>query len=303
MVVQVPEIPTRGGNVMAPPATAYAGGAVNILLAAARTGADAVHAGSIGTGPNGDLIRDALDAEGVAFTAPPVPDMDSAVCVVMVEPSAERTFVTTMAAERHITVESLATSDPRPGDLVCVSGYSLFEPTRDPLLQWLESLPREALVVLDPGEPFASMPPDVRHRMLALTDVWTSNAHEAESLVGVADPAASTGAVAAEISRHRDEPTAVIVRDGPRGCWVLTEGSTTHVPGFPQTPVDTNGAGDAHTGAMLGRFANGFGWVHSARWANAAAAIKVTRRGPATAPHAHEIELFLTTHDTALHSG
>lgn len=339
MVIEVPSLPPRGGNVMAPPATPYAGGAVNILLAAARTGAEAVHAGAIGTGPNGDLIRAALDAEHVAYSAPPVPDADSAVCVVMVEPTAERTFITTMAAERRITVESLATSEPRPGDLVCVSGYSLFEPTREPLLAWLESLDDDVLVVLDPGAPFAAMPEDLRRRMLVLTDVWTSNADEAAELTGVTDPAESVAAVAAEVARHRptpgadgtvrpapdapepprpnvatrtasDEPgtfrlhravagsTAVIVRDGAQGCWVHVDGDTTHVPGFPQTPVDTNGAGDAHTGAMLGRVAQGASWQDAARWANAAAAIKVTRRGPATAPRAPEVDAFLTSHNT-----
>src|SRR5512144_1743320 len=73
-VMEVPALPTRGGNVMASSYHRYAGGAVNILLAAARSGADCVHAGSVGTGPNGDLVRAALAAEGVAVSSPPVPD-------------------------------------------------------------------------------------------------------------------------------------------------------------------------------------------------------------------------------------
>lgn len=67
-------------------------------------------------------------------------DLDTGVCVVLVEPSAERSFVTTRAAERHITVESLGSNAPVAGDLVCVSGYTLFAPTREPLLAWLEGL-------------------------------------------------------------------------------------------------------------------------------------------------------------------
>ena len=46
-----------------------------------------------------------------------------------------------------------------------------------------------------------------------------------------------------------------VVRDGPEGCAVHVADTTTYVPGFPQTPVDTNGAGDTHTGALLAEVA------------------------------------------------
>ena len=64
--------------------------------------------------------------------------------------------------------------------------------------------------------------------------------------------------------------------------------------------VDTNGAGDCHTGVLLAEVAAGRGWVGAARRANAAAAIKVTRRGPATAPTAAEVDDFLRGKDHAL---
>ena len=185
LVVEVGAIPRRGGNVMAQSFTRYAGGSVSVLAAAARSGAEAVHAGAHGTGPNGDLIRDALAAEGVTLSAEPVEGADTAVCVVLVEPTAERTFVTTLGAERQITPESLGASEPVPGDLVCVTGYSLLEPTRDPLLTWLESLADGVRVVLDPGAAFAGLETSVRDRMLVLTDVWTSNAEEARELTGL----------------------------------------------------------------------------------------------------------------------
>ncbi|MDX5381338.1 MAG: PfkB family carbohydrate kinase, partial [Actinomycetes bacterium] len=184
VVVQIEALPERGGNAMARSRRHYAAGAVTILLAAARAGATAVHAGAVGTGQNGDLIRATLAAEGVTVSSPPVEGMDTGICVVAVEATGERTFITTMEAERHITVESLATSRPGPGDLVCVTGYSLFEPTREPLLAFLESLDDGVHVVLDPGDAFATMPEDVRRRALAVTDVWTSNSTEAWDVTG-----------------------------------------------------------------------------------------------------------------------
>lgn len=289
VVVEVPHLPPRGGNVHTPAAHRYAGGAVNILLAAARQGATAVHAGAIGTGPNGDLIRAALAAEGVAYSAPPVPDMDTGSCFVLVEPTAERTFITTLEGERHVTVDSLATSAPEPGDLICVSGYSLQPPTLGPLATWLGSLPDGVVIVLDPGAPFASLPREVREQMLQRTHVWTSNAQEAFELSGVVDAGESPAAVA----RMLPEDAVVIVRDGPNGCWVHRAGRTVYVPGFPQTPVDTNGAGDAHTGALVAEIALGTPWEEAARRANAVGAVKVTRQGPATAPTRAEVDAFL----------
>ncbi|QFG70178.1 PfkB family carbohydrate kinase [Ornithinimicrobium pratense] len=296
LVVEVPHLPVRGGNVNARTATRYAGGSVTILVAAARQGATAVQAGAVGTGPNGDLVRETLAREGAQLSSPPVPDLDTGVCVVMVEPSAERSFVTTRAAERQISVESLGTSRPGPGDVVCVTGYSLYEPTRDPLLEWLGSLADGVLVVLDPGAPFAGFDAALVARMLDATDVWTSNAQEAQELTGVCGAEASCAAVAQRLP----DGAVVIVRDGPVGAFVHVAGETTHVPGYPQTPVDTNGAGDTHTGVLCAGAASGLGWVEACRRANAAGAIKVTRNGPATSPTASEVEEFLARqHGTA----
>lgn len=287
---KIPDLPARGQNVMAGGWDQAAGGAVNILAAAARSGADCVHAGAIGTGPNGDLVRAALAAEGAGWTAAAVEDQDTALCVVLVEPSGERTFVTMQGAERVLTVAALASSNPVPGDLVCVTGYSLaVASTRDPLLGWLGALPAGVEVVLDPGAVFADLPDDVRSLALAATTVWTSNQEEATALVGVEGMAAAADAVAALLP-----PDAVsIVRDGPAGCAVRADGGVTVVPGYPREPVDTNGAGDAHTGVLVAARAAGTGWVEACRRANVAGAITVTRLGPATSPTGAEIDAFL----------
>ena len=295
----VPGLPRRGQNVMAADWNQHAGGAVNILAAAARSGAACVHAGAIGTGPNGDLIRRALHAEGVAWSAPAVPDADTALCVVLVEPSAERTFVTTLGAERRISVASLALSEPRPGDLVCLTGYSLaIDSTCEPLLAWLGTLPAGVDVVLDPGAVFATLPTGVREETLRHTTLWTSNQQEADDILAAigrsrAEHPGTPMADAAEALAAALPGMATVVRDGPHGCAVSVAGETVDVPGFPQEPVDTNGAGDAHTGVLVAERARGTGWVEACRRANVAGAITVTRRGPATAPTASEIDAFL----------
>ncbi len=288
-VAEIQTLPERGQNAMATGFGRYAGASSNVLIAAARSGASCVQAGSVGTGPNGELIRATFAAEGIAISSPPITDQDSGICFVMVEASAERTFVTTLGAERRISVASLSASDPAPGDLVCVSGYTLLGATGPPLVDWLGALPPGVDVVLDPGAALADAPPDLVEAVVARTTVWTSNAAEASARTGAA-PIAQAAAVIA-----RDVPV-VIVRDGARGCVLVVDGELTEVPGFPQHAVDTNGAGDTHTGILVAERSLGTPWSEAARRANAGAALKVTRRGPATAPTRVEIDAFLAAH-------
>jgi sugar/nucleoside kinase (ribokinase family) len=290
VILEVDALPARGGNANARSERRYAGGAVTTLLAAARTGAEAVHGGAHGIGPNGDLIREVLARDGVTLSDSPREGADTGYCVVLLEPTAERTFLTVYGAEREVSAESFARLEPAAGDLVCVSGYSLFEPTREPLLEFLEGLEDGVDVVLDPGDPFAAFPRALQERVLALTTVWTSNADEARALTDLDHLEDTPQAI-----RRRLRPgAAVIVRDGERGCLVFHHGRGTEIPAFPQTPVDTNGAGDTHTGVLLAERALGADWESAATRANAAAAIAVTRRGPESAPTREEVDRFLS---------
>jgi ribokinase len=58
-----------------------------------------LYAGGHGTGPWGDLVRAALSAEGIGLLRPPDPSRDTGFDVALVEPDAERTFVTSLGAE------------------------------------------------------------------------------------------------------------------------------------------------------------------------------------------------------------
>jgi len=114
---------------------------------------------------------------------------------------------------------------------------------------------------------------------------WIScNAREARLLTGEDDP------VKAAIALRRRN---AIVRTGAGGCVIAAAEEVQTVPGFPVDVVDTNGAGDAHTGAFIAGLAAGLSPTKAARRANAAAAIAVTRRGPAAAPTIEEVQKLL----------
>jgi len=72
---------------------------LNVMAAATRQGLPVLYAGGHGTGPWGDVVRAALAAEGIDRFRPPDPDRDTGFDVALVEPDAERTFVTHLGAE------------------------------------------------------------------------------------------------------------------------------------------------------------------------------------------------------------
>ena len=81
----------------------------------------------------------------------------------------------------------------------------------------------------------------------------------------------------------------VLVRAGEQGSWFADGGAAAHTPSIPVTPVDTNGAGDAHSGVLAATLAQGMDLTTALRWANVAGALTTTHFGPATCPSEAEI--------------
>lgn len=276
LVATVAALPARGADVLAHDLVATAGGGFNVLAAAARQGLPAAYAGPVGTGPFADIAVAALAAEGVAVLGRPRAD-DLGVVITVVDDGGERTFVTSPASIVGVTATELAALRPEPGDAVTVSGYELLHgPSRDALLPWLAALPASVTVVFDPGPLAPWSAPDAVTAVLDRADWCTANLAEATEITGHADPAAALAALGGR--------TGAVVRSGAEGCWIATAAVAVHVPGFAVDAVDTTGAGDAHTGAFLAALARDADPVDAARWANAAGALAVTRRGPATCP-------------------
>lgn len=311
VVLRIPEMPEPGGDVFASAHQLVAGGGVNTMTAAARDGAEVVYLGSHGTGPFGDMVRAALAAEGVEVLAAPDPEQDTGFSIALVDDSAERTFVSTRGAESATTLPQLAAGAPAAGDVVCVSGYSLAHPSnRDALLQWLPTLEDVVRVVVDPSPVIGEVDLDSVRVLLGRADVWTTNEREARLLVarleaadGATSPRAAADAPALEGDSSGAElralatrlctltSTVVLLRAGARGAVLARPGQESlELPPLPVTAVDSNGAGDAHTGVLCARLAAGEPLEHAARRAGVAAAIAVTRPGPATSPTASEID-------------
>ncbi len=292
ILATVPALPSPGGDVVASQTGLAAGGSFNVLAAARRQGLASAYGGAHGTGLFGGLVRASLAAEGIDVLLPPVDGEDTGWDVALTDQDGERTFVTAVGAEARLTPAMLASIGVRSSDAVHVSGYGLLrEPNRASITEWLAALPPECVVLFDPGPLGERIDPGVLAAVRGRADWWSGNEAEARAETGAAD-AVEAGRMLAAAARHR--PGGAVVRLGERGCLVVTrDAGVEQLPGFAVTAVDTNGAGDAHIGAFIAALSAGASPADAARRANAAAALAVSRRGPATAPTARELDGFL----------
>jgi sugar/nucleoside kinase (ribokinase family) len=274
LVMYVNRLPDRGSDVIAERSLVAVGGGRNVLVAAVRQGLRAGYAGRHGAGPFGERIRSALTDDGIELllaanspgTDPADPALDSGYCLALVEPDGERTFATTIGAEGGITAADLNGIRVTDEDYVYVSGYDLLYPHGPVIADWVAGRMTGTLIV-DPSPLADTIDPVLLDKVLDRTTWLSLNEREEELLAGRAERARS-----------------VLLRQGPRGCTVRDAGTSRHVPGIAVHAVDSNGAGDAHVGAFVAALARGDDPTDAARWANAAAAISVTREGPATGP-------------------
>jgi sugar/nucleoside kinase (ribokinase family) len=286
LVTNVPALPPRGAEVLATGSSIAVGGGFNAMVAASRQGLPTAYAGGHGTGYFGDLVRAALAEARIEVLLPADPACDSGYDVALVDAGGERTFVTVFGAEAELTSAQVAGIHLRPDDLVLVSGYGLLPTTNGGVLDlWLDALAETHTVFLDPGPLVADIDADVWASASGRADWLSCNESEAAILTGER----SAGTAADILARSGN----VLVRLGADGCLLGTDGFVEHIPGFPATAVDTNGAGDAHAGAFLAALAAGLAPRDAAVRANACAAIAVTRRGPATAPTLDEVLALL----------
>lgn len=290
IVARVDALPEPGADVLASGgALAVGGSGYNTLVAASRLGLSAAYAGPHGTGPLGDLVRSALATEGIAQLLDTTPNIDTGFDVVLVEESGERSFVTVAGAERS-PAPALGSVDPADTDAVHVSGYGLVHPAhREATGALLGRLPKGTTLLYDPGPLGHRVPEEAVAQIFFRASWWSGTEREAVLATGASDVRDAARILSSRLARG-----GVIVRRGAAGCLLADSGSDpVDIPGFPVIAVDTNGAGDAHAGAFLAALSRGDAPKDAARFANLAAALSVTRRGPATAPDREEVDEYL----------
>jgi sugar/nucleoside kinase (ribokinase family) len=288
--LKVASLPERAGDVRAGSQLITTGGGFNAMSAATRHDLTVVYAGRLGEGPFATLARRDLMSEGIEMPLETNDTLDCGVCVVLVEPDGERTFITAPGAESTLRASDLATLMLEEDDVVLVSGYNvMYHDMDDAVLDWLEELAPDVVVAFDPATRVEDVPAANLRRVLARATWLLCNRAEVAELSGE-----DNALVAADALTSAYESLNVLVRTGAEGCVVAPRGEkAVAVQGFLTTVVDTTGAGDVHNGVFLAQLAQGLDPLDAARYANAAAAMSVALPGPATSPTRHAVEAFI----------
>ncbi|MDQ3930329.1 MAG: ribokinase [Chloroflexota bacterium] len=288
LVVRVSRLPLPGETITGHSFAQVPGGkGANQATALGRLGAFVQMVGRVGQDAFGTSLIDSLGKAGVDISHVTRTDgASTGLAFIFVDDGGENMIVLEPGANGLLT----------PSD-VSASGDSIFK--ADALLLQLEvpletvieaaMLARAAsvLVVLN-----AAPARVLTEALLALVDVLVVN--ETELLMLAGTNGTQQEAVLALLARGVG---SVLVTLGREGSFLATRQGTVYMPAFQVEAVDTTAAGDAFTAAYVMSLLEGLDSLACLRFASAAAAIKVTRRGAQTGlPSRKEVEDFLAIH-------
>ncbi|MHC5141089.1 MAG: PfkB family carbohydrate kinase, partial [Planctomycetota bacterium] len=114
--------------------------------------------------------------------------------------------------------------------------------------------------------------------LLSRVDILTPNETEAEALTGIKVTDEKSADMAADALLAKGVKT-VIVTLGEKGLLLATQDSKEMIPNHKVNAVDSTAAGDAFTGSLAYGLARGNSIKDAAVYANAVAAVSVTRYG------------------------
>ncbi len=269
----------------------------SVLAAARRMGAEAVSLSPIGTGPHASMIEAALAREGIVDVGPRVTDCDNAYRTALVSRNGTCTIIATKGAETMAPENAWAdvVRTMKPGDVLFIDGSLMDHPSNKVAADSaLRVLPEGVRVVLDVS-PIVGIPDGLpSNTIISMNydesqDLWKKIPDEERKFPSwlPADKAAT--ALAARLGHH------VLVRKDESGAYFApadgaADLSTFHIPTPSVRTVDTNGAGDAHSGVLAACLAQDVALKRALVLANCAGALASTVPGPASCPTRSQIE-------------
>lgn len=277
LVVGVPHIPAPGETVLGGALQTVPGGkGANQAVAAARLGAQVTFVARVGSDAYGTAAIEGFQREGMdASYVTRTPGVASGVALISVrEDTGENAIVVAPGANGFLSPEDVEEA-AAAFDAASAVVLSLEVPLETIARAAQMGRERRIPVILNPA-PGRRLPPD----LLAMVTVLTPNETEARQVLG------EEGEQQRDDDLHRiagellmaGVDTAVITL-GAAGALLATPDGIEQVATYPVQAVDTVAAGDCFTGALSVEFASGRSLRDAVRFANAAAALSVTRRG------------------------
>ncbi len=288
LVARTPTIPLAGQTLIGTGFDTTPGGkGANQAVAAARLGYPVAMVGRVGEDVFGQALVDNLAAAGVDTDAVERVPGPSGVAPILVADNGENSIVVVPGANGLVTpgvVDSHAALLRSAGMVLCQLELPLETVVHTLALCAGAGVP----VMLDPA-PAAPLP----EAIFAQVAWFTPNETEAALYVGPGLP--PEDAARQLLARGLQ---GVVLKRGGEGAYVaLADGRAAWVPAFKVQAIDTVGAGDCFNGAFAVALLEGHDPFAAARFASAAAAISVTRRGAqASMPTRAEVEAFLAEH-------
>jgi ribokinase len=285
MILKLDRIPRLGETILGGEfATAAGGKGANQAVAAARAGGNVTMIARVGRDMFGERARTGLIECGINVEYVQTQDGPSGVALIFVDKDGENSIGVGSGANAKLSPEDVhrARTAFAIADVVIMQLETPLD-TVQAAADMADAC--GALVILNPA-PAQTLPDELLQKI----SIMTPNETEAEMLTGIPVADEVSCALAAEIL-IRKGVKAVVITLGARGAFVATETSKLLVPGFQAKSVDTTAAGDTFNGALAVALAEGMPIIDAVRFANAAAAISVTRLGAQpSAPVRAEIE-------------
>ena len=267
---------------------AFGGKGANQAVAAGRSGADIAFIACTGDDDIGERIRRQLASDKIDV-APvrAVAGEATGVALIFVNAEGENVIGIHAGANAALSVSQVEAEKER-----IASAQALLMQLESPLESIIAAAKiahhHHTTVVLNPA-PARELPDE----LLALVDIITPNETEAEKLTGIRVESDEDAAKAANVLHAKGIGTVMITL-GSRGVWLSAEGESRRIPGFRVQAIDTIAAGDTFNGALVTALLEGTALPEAIRFALAAAAIAVTRKGAQpSVPWRTEIDEFL----------
>lgn len=285
MVVKAERIPVPGETILSGSFFMNPGGkGANQAVAAARLGGDVTFISKLGNDMFGQQFSQLFKKENMDISCL-ITDkaLPSGVALITVDQYGENSIVVASGANAGLTIQDIEQALPT----LSQAGIILMQlETPMEVVEFVAAYAasKKVLVILNPA-PAASLSPT----LLSQIDILTPNETEASLLSGmpVNTPEDAQKAAKQILSKGVNN---VIITLGARGALVCEQGNCSLIEPPKVEPVDTTAAGDVFNGALAVALSEGKNIKESVRFANAAAALSVTRLGAqSSAPYHHEI--------------
>ncbi|MBG6077536.1 ribokinase [Polaromonas sp. CG_9.11] len=266
----------RGETLMARAFSISPGGkGSNAAVAAARQGARVALIARIGDDDFGRMGLDLWRAEGIATGhVEQAAGERSGVAQILVYDDGDNSIAVYPGAGAGLGARhALAAADLLTHCRVVMASCEV--PLEATLQAFRLARQAHAMTVLNPA-PARPLPGE----LLALVDVLTPNESELFELAGPGCAGSVDAAAMALLARGMRN---VLVTLGASGCRLYRRGQVpVDLAGRAMQVADTIGAGDTFTGSLAAALARGEALPAAMQWANAAAALSVTRHGAIT---------------------